>query len=325
MKGDSPKPSRGSDVFPPIRLKEAWNLGGLSPRQVLMGTWTKLNDNEILTRASAVSFYAMLALVPILAILLTVLIQLLPDITGQTPNSTGFGNMTVGQLRNSLRSVLPEEGYRVVEDQITRIQKNPPFGLLSIGLVIALWTASSLFMEVMAALNKVYGVVETRSFIRLRQSAILLGALVAIVAGPEILQWLGYRGQTVFVASAIQWVVVAVMVLLSFALTFYIGPDAHTRWEWITPGSVLGTAVFLAFTLAFRVYIQRFANYDKTYGSLGGVMILLFWFWVSSLVLLTAGQTNKVIEEASPLGKPHGQKVDATNPPDFAAMTPKPL
>ncbi len=123
----------------------------------------------------------------------------------------------------------------------------------------------------------------------------------------------------------IQWLVVTLMVLFSFAITFYVGPDAETRWEWITPGSLLGTLIFLGFTLLFRVYIQRFANYDKTYGSLGGVMVLLLWFWVSSLVLLTAGQMNKVIEDASPLGKGYGQKVDVEEAPDYTKMPPKPL
>ena len=115
------------------------------------------------------------------------------------------------------------------------------------------------------------------------------------------------------------------MVLFSFALTFYVGADAQQSWEWLTPGSLLGTLVFLAFTFVFRIYVQNFASYDKTYGSLGGVMVLLLWFWVSSVVLLAAGQMNKVIENASPLGKGPGQKLDATKPLDMASIAPKPL
>ncbi|MDB5350808.1 MAG: putative rane protein [Planctomycetota bacterium] len=321
-------------MFPPLRLREAWNFGGLTLRQVLVRTWTKMNEHEIFTRAAAVSFYAMLALVPMLAIVLTALVQLLPDITGMGGKSVGIGNITVAQLQNTLRQALPEEGYKVVEEQIKRMQKDPPFGLLSIGLIIALWTASSLYLAIIDSLNRVYGVTETRSFVKLRlvaiamtliQAVILLGALIAIVAGPEILRWMGFRGSVATIALGLQWVVVVVMVLLSFALTFYVGPDAQQRWEWITPGSVLGTAAFLAFTWLFRVYIQHFANYDKTYGSLGGVMVLLFWFWVSSLVLLGAAQLNKVIEDASPLGKAFGQKEDKTQPPNLSELKPQPL
>lgn len=317
-----------------LRLKEAWNWGGLSFRELLARTWNKINDNEILTRASAVSFYAMIALVPMLGLLLAILVQFLPDLTQPGDHGRGPGKMTVAQLESSLRQMLPEEGYKVVSEQISRLQKSPPFGLLSIGLLIALWTSSSLFLEIMAAMNRVYGVMETRSLLRLRltaivmtliQAGILLGALAAIVAGPEVLHWIGMRGGSAVAATAIQWVVVILMVLFSFALTLYVAADAQQSWEWMTPGSLLGTLAFLAFTFFFRIYIQRYAAYDKTYGSLGGVMVLLLWFWVSSVVLLASGQMNKVIENASPLGKGPGQKVDATTPPDLAAMPPEPL
>ena len=111
--------------------------------------------------------------------------------------------------------------------------------------------------------------------------------------------------------------------LLSFALCFYVGPDADQHWEWITPGSLAGSIAFLLTSLGFRLYVHNVANYDRTYGSLGGVMVLLFWFWITSLVLLTAAQINKLIEDASPLGKPIGQKRDAPPAPDFEAMKPE--
>src|SRR5262249_12842115 len=151
------------------------------------------------------------------------------------------------------------------------------------------------------------------------------GSLVAIVAGPEILSLLGLGGASALWVELIKWPIIAVMILLSFALTIYVGPDAETRWEWITPGSLAGTVAFLAFTGLFRAYVQHFGSYNKTYGSLGGVMVLLFWFWVSSLVLLTAAQMNKVIEAASPLGKDEGQKFDATRAPDLARIPPETL
>ena len=103
-----------------------------------------------------------------------------------------------------------------------------------------------------------------------------------------------------------------------------MAPDADQRWEWITPGSLAGSFVFLVASLAFRLYVQNLANYDRTYGSLGGVMVLMFWFWISSMVLLSAAQINKLIEDASPLGKGIGQKKDVPPAPDFAAMKPEP-
>ena len=325
-------------MFPPLRLREAFRLGGLSPRELAVRTWKVINEHEILTRAAAVSFYAMLAMVPFLALTLTVAVQQLPDVTGRG-RGKGLGDMTVGQLETTVKSLVPKEAYQVVFDQIARIQKQPPVALLSVGVAVSLWLASSLFLAIMDAMNNVYGVRETRSFLRLRlvamlmtivQAAILIAALIAIVAWPQILRALHLdpNGAAAWLVTGVRWAAVVVMVMISFALAFYVAPNAHQNWEWISPGSLFGTALFLVFCGLFRVYVQNFANYDKTYGSLGGVMVILFWFWVVSVLLLAAGAVNKIIQDASPLGTPGGRKdgpkLDATEKPDFAAMPPEP-
>lgn len=318
-------------VFP-LRLREALTLGGLSVRELLVRTWHKMSEHEILTRAAAVAFYAMLALVPFLGLVLTLVVQLLPDLTGQFGDSLGVANMTVEQLNSTLRTMFPAEAYGVIKDQIVRLQKDSNVGLVSFGLAVTIWLASSLFLAVIDAMNRIYGVTETRPLWKLRltaiamtliQAIILVGALLAIVLWPQILTWLGLSTPAQVVATVIQWLVVFLMVSVSFALAFYVGPDAQQRWEWITPGSVFGTLIFLAQTYGFRIYVQNFANYNKAYGSLGGVMVLLFWFWLSSVVVLTAAEVNKIIEDASPLGKTYGQKINPETAPDFDAMTPE--
>ena len=303
-------------MFPPLRPNQAFRLGGLTLREIVVRVWKKIEENEILTRASAIAFYAMLSSVPFLAMLLSALVQLLPDLSGITDRHVGIGNISVEELRTLLRSVFPREAYAVVEDQIARLQKDlqsrPPIALLVLGIATTLWLASSLYTEVIAALDRIYGVTETRSFVKIRliaivmtivQASVLLGALVAIVVGPEIFHGLGFRAHEALWGRLIQFLFVWLMVLLSFALTFSVGPNAEQKWEWITPGSLLGSMVFLSFTYGFRIYVQNFANYNKTYGSLGGVMVLLFWFWLSSLVLLVAAQVNNVIADASQLRK----------------------
>jgi membrane protein len=321
-------------VFPPLRLREALTLGGLSVRELLHRTWNRLNDHEIMTRAAAVSFYAMLAMVPFLALVLTISVQLLPDVTGLSGRTTGIGNLTTEQLRATLKAFLPTEGYKVFEDQIGQLQgrDRPPLGLLAVSTAVTAWLASSLFVAIIDAMNRIYGVNETRSFLRIRltaiamtflEAAILVGSLLAIVVWDVVARWLGLSQSVALLATVVLWSIVFLMVLLSFALSFYVGPDAEQKWEWITPGSLIGTAAFLAACVGFRVYVRNFGNYDKTYGSLGGVMVLLFWFWISSLVLLSAAQMNKVIEDASPLGRRYGQKSDPSEPPDLKAIAPE--
>jgi membrane protein len=284
------------------------SLGGLSLRDLAVRTWKRIEQNELMTRAAAVAFYAMLALVPFLALVLAITIDLLPDLSGPSGVDAGIANMTVGELRQTLKGLFPSDAYGVIEAQVTRLQRQPKAGLISISLAITLWLASSLFVAITDAMNRIYGFAETRPFWKLRliamvmtvvQAAILIAALFGIVAWPELMAWLGVRRSLLPLVTAVRWIIVTVMVLLSFALSFYVGPASKPCWSWITPGGLAGTAVFLAASYAFRVYVQNFTNYDATYGSLGGVMVLMSWFWISCFVLMIAAQINKEIEDAT--------------------------
>jgi membrane protein len=296
------------------RPRTPMSLGGLSARQIAVGVWNRMQEHDSMTVAAAVGFYAMLATVPFLALVLVVVVLRLPDLSGAGRRTIGLGNVTVEQLDATLKSLFPNEAYVLVRDQIARIQGEPPLTLLSLGAVIALWSSSNLFLVVIDALNRTYGVKETRSYVRLRltamamtllQAACLLGSLVAIVAWPQILRALGLEPYSAVasVAAAGRWTVVVLMVLLSFALTFYVGPDVRHRWAWLTPGSLAGTFAFLVFCSLFRVYVQNFGSYNKSLGALGGVMVLLFWFWVVALVLVGAAEMDRTIETASPTGR----------------------
>ena len=144
-------------MFPPLRLREALRLGGLSVRELAVRTWKKINENEILTRAAAVSFYAMLALVPFLGLVLTLAVQLLPDLTGRTGKTVGIGNLTVDQLETTLKAMFPRRRSRSSRTR-SPDPEGPAVGLLSVGLVITIWLASSLFLAIIDAMNRIYGV-----------------------------------------------------------------------------------------------------------------------------------------------------------------------
>jgi membrane protein len=309
-----------------LRPRTPMSLGGLSPRELVVAVWKRLAEHDAMTWAAAVGFYAMLAVVPFLALVLVVVVLRLPDLSSAGRRTIGLGNLTVHQLEATLKSFFPNEAYVLVRDQIARIQSEPPFALLSLGAVISLWSASSLFLVVIDALNRTYGVTETRSFMKLRltafamtllQAACLLSSLVAIVAWPQVVRALGLEsGSAVaWLAAAVNWSAVFLMVLMSFALTFHVGPDVRHPWAWVTPGSLTGTIAFLVFCILFRVYVQNFGRYHESLGALGGVMVLLSWFWVVALVLLAAAELDRAIEAGSPIGRsPPVDHPDQVNP-----------
>jgi membrane protein len=283
-----------------------FGLGGIPPLELARRTWEQIGEHELLTRAAAASYYALTAFIPFLGLIVTLAAQLAPDITGPSGARSAIGSMTVDEFREGLSRFLPSEGYEVVAGEIARIQQQPPIGLLSFGLVVSLALSSSFAWAVIDALNRIHGVAETRSYLVLASTAIgltvleaviMLGTLVVLVVWPQVSGWLGWNRTTGLGREAAAWVVVAFAVLLSFDLTFHVGPNVHRRWEWITPGSVLGTVAFLASGLLLRIYVHYFGNYGKTYGSLGGVVLLSFWFWMAAAILLAAVQLNKVVED----------------------------
>jgi membrane protein len=279
--------------------------GKLTIRELLVETWRNIIRHEVLTRTSAIAFSSMMASVPFLILALTAFIYLLPDLSGAT--NLGIANLTPEQVREFLLTLFPPDIANVITDQITHIQDQPPIGLVSISIIVLLWMASSVFVDIMEALSKIYGVEETRPYWRVRlwailitiiQMAIGLTALIVLLAWPQIIKLFHLTGDSAYYATIVKWVVVPVTVMGSMALIFHMGPASHQRERWVTPGSVFGTIVFIAATLLFREYVQAFASYNRIYGSLGGVMALMFWFWLSSLVLLVAAEMNRVIEYA---------------------------
>jgi membrane protein len=299
------------------RPRLSLSLNGLSARQLTIQTWERMEGHDAMIWAAAIAFYALFATVPLLALFLVVTVLQLPDLSGAGGRTSGLGNLTVDQLEATLKSLFPSEAYVLVRDQIARIQSEPPVGLISAAVAVALWMVLSLSLTVIDALNRTFGVAETRPFVKLRltalaltllQAAVLLGSLVAIVAWPQILRALGLdpSGSVALVATVVRWIAVFLTVLLSFALTFNVGPAARQRSVWITPGTLAGSVAFLVFSYLFRVYVRDYGSYDRAYGTLGGIMVLLFWYWIVGMVLLGAAEMDRAIEAASQPGESRG-------------------
>ncbi|MBS2011138.1 MAG: YihY/virulence factor BrkB family protein [Cyanobacteria bacterium SZAS TMP-1] len=264
-----------------------------------------LTRHEILSRASAIAYCAMLAFIPFITLTITIGAHLLPDLGGHSAGVVAASGLTgsAQEVATVIKAIFPADAASLIVDQIARIQQQPPLAVISITLLLALWTSSGLYTEIINALNRIMGVPETRSFWKLRltsmimvmlQTAVIFVAFLAIVAWPQIIALAGLSHWMVGVATVVQWLILFAIIYLSFAIVFHFGPDGNRKQHWVSPGSFFGTVVFLVTTYGFRLYLEHFAQYRSAYGSLGGVMMLMFWLWLMSLVLLIATEINKL-------------------------------
>jgi membrane protein len=205
-------------------------------------------------------------------------------------------------------------------------------GKISFGLLAALWAASNGMSAITESLNVAYDVEEGRPWWKTRLVAItltvalsvlIISALLLVVAGGHIGESLGgYLGYSSAFATAwkiIQWPVVLAFMILAFALIYYFAPDLREQaWSWLTPGAAIGVALWLLVSLAFRIYLQFFDSYNKTYGSLGAVIILMLWLYFTGAAVLIGGEINSEIENAAaeqgePDAKERGEKSPQEN------------
>ena len=253
-------------------------------------------QDDVFNGAAALGFYLTLAVFPALIFLLSLLPYLpIPHLDDA--------------IMDLLGRALPQEAADLLEGTVRRIVYERQGGLLSFGFLGMLWAASTGMYAVMQQLNNTYNVKEARPFLKARATAILLtllfGTLVVsafalIVLGGVLQTWLArFVGPSPILLTSftvLRWGVVLAALLLGIALIYHLAPNAEQPLKWITPGSVFAVASMLAASLAFRVYIEHFADYEATYGAIGAVIVLMLWFYVVGLVLLLGSEINVVIE-----------------------------
>jgi membrane protein len=300
-----------------------WKLGGLSWQVLGKRVWSELYEGSLLTHAAALSFYFLLALFPLLLFLITML---------------GFFTESGTELRNqllvTLSRVVPPSGAILIYTTVDEIGRNADSGKLSFGILTALWVASSGMGAISEALNAMYGVKESRPWWRVRLAAIgltvtlavlIISALLLILYGGEIGEAIAvYFNQGSLFTSLwvlLQVPVVLLFVLMVFAVIYYFAPNVYDqKWYWITPGSILGVALWLLVSVLFRVYLRHFDSYSVTYGSLGALIVLMLWFYLTGVAILIGGKINAEIENVAahagmPGAKLHGEKTAEVEEP----------
>ena len=293
-------PSR--ETPPQTQARSIWRFGGLSIWQLARNVLRDISANNFFGRASELAFDFLFALFPLLFFVLT-LIGL----------STWHRADLQGDLLAYFADFLPATAFALLNTTVTDLAANAGSGKLTFGIVLALWFASGGVRSMISALNLAYRVEEARSWIKVRAialsltlliAALLLAALVLVLITGHVVDWLGaalsLTPEIVALWKALQWPAALAFVILSHALIYYFGPNLkNRRWHWITPGSAFGVLLWLAASLGLRAYLHFFNNYSATYGSLGAVMILLVWLYVTGLAFLIGGEINAEIERAA--------------------------
>ncbi len=282
-------------------------LRGLKPIELIKKSVKAFNEDDMSAYAAALAYQILFSLFPFFIFLIALISTLhLPDF--------------MMWLRQQAEMFMPQQAMEQVNAVLNQLQQ-PRGGLLSAVAIIALWTASAGARATMNALNVAYGVKEGRPawkiyllsiFYTLVIAAMLIGSAAFLLIGPQAMEWLagqiGFEYVFVTVWAWLRWPIALFLLCLAVAVVYYSAPDAQQTFRFITPGAVLSVMVWVLASVAFDFYVGNFANYDAMYGSIGAVIILLLYFYISSAVLLFGAEINAVIEHHSPSGKNPGQK-----------------
>ncbi len=269
-----------------------------------LGSWGLLKrvvagvgENELTGYSAQLAYYFFLSLFPFMLFLTTLLAYLPAQHRTQT-------------VLSILAKILPTQALTLVKGNFEGLLHQHQSGLLSFGVAFALYSASNAITAISAGMNQAYGVREERPYWRVLLMAVLLVLALALVfmiafaifffgpiAANALAGRLGFR-LLPFVLDIIRWPIVLLAVILATALLYYFTPNVRQSWRWLTPGSLFAVFGWIATSLLFAFYVNNFGSYNKTYGSIGAVIVLLTWMYLGGLVLLIGGQINAVIKRA---------------------------
>src|SRR5436190_3716635 len=220
-----------------------------------------------------------------------------------------------------IAQIAPGDAVTLLRETLKSIAEQNSGGILTFAFLVTIWSSSGAMVSIITTLNAAYDVTESRPWWTTRLTAIVLTVGIAvfiltsmflIVAGPTVAEALAARmhlgAAFKWTWWVLQWPVVFTLAASAVGLVYYFAPDVEQDWVWITPGSVLATILWLVISLGLKLYYQYMPN-ASAYGAIGGVMVLMLWFYVSGLALLFGAELNAEIEHASPYGKDAGERV----------------
>ena len=288
-------------MTPPLDAAVGW-------RTLIQRTVKKTIADNCLGLSAQLAYYFFLSVFPALLVVVAL--------------TSLFPRNLLDQMLDWFGSFTPPDVLGIVQAQIQLITKSGHTGLLTFGVLGALWSSSSAMNATIDTLNRAYGIREARPWWRKQSLAIVLTLIMSVfvliaftlvVAGPELAESIAARyGLGPFFAwtwKLLRWPVAFLLISEGFAFVYYLAPDAEQRWSWILPGAHLATGLWLPISFGFRFYVTHFGQFNRMYGAIGGVIVMLLWFYLTGLVLLVGAEFNSELEHASPYGKQEGEKV----------------
>ena len=275
----------------------------------------RISDNAVTDRAATLAYYFVFALFPFLFTLVT-LAAYLPV------------KNAIAELMSRIDPLMPEEAMGIIDAQLHSLATEQRPRLLTFGLFLALWSASRGVDALRTALNLSYDVKESRPWwkvqllavvVTIATSVLMLLSIAGLALGSSAGLWLAARLHVdqfwALLWVWLRWPITSGGVMLVLALLYYFLPDVKQEWRYVTPGSVIGTLLWLLMTWGFSVYAENFGSYDKTYGAIGGMIVLMTWFYISGFVFILGGEVNALLEHASAEGKAAGARAAGEAPP----------
>ncbi|WP_163529165.1 YihY/virulence factor BrkB family protein [Halobacillus ihumii] len=255
--------------------------------------FTRFGEDEIPGMAAQLAYFFLLSLFPFIIFLITLL---------------SYMNIQEDRVLNFISTYAPPETYELISENITELLNDQNGGLLSLGIIGTLWAASNGVNALMRAFNRAHNVDENRSFIVARFTAIVLTIAMVFVIGIAFLlpvlgnsistfifTFLGVSGDFIFFWDALRWVVSSVIFFIVLSFLYLMAPNKSLKIREITIGAIFATIGWQLVSLLFSYYVSSMGNYSATYGSLGGVIVLMIWFYISGVVIILGGEVNAVI------------------------------